>query len=145
MTRSIFILCMLAISIHTYADGRDLETLKFVNESEVSDTISVRRKNVTDIYSNYAYTTLPKEKGYDHIYNAGTFIRKGYSLELAFVPFAAGSGILLGFGYANESKLQKGVGYLLFAGALGTAIASLTFHFKSGKELQMGAGYIKYT
>ena len=66
-------------------------------------------------------------------------------LEIATIPFAAGSGILLGFGYANESKSQKVVGYLLGAGALGTAIASLTFHFKSGKELQMGAGYIKYT
>ena len=142
MKKSIIILCMLAFGIYTYAEKGDLGQMVSCDKNEVKDTISVRRNNVVDIVSNYG---KERESGYYHIYNAGTFIRKGYSLEIATVLFSAGSAVLLSTGYANESKGQKIGGYLLGAGALATAIISLNFHFKSGRELQAGANCIKYT
>lgn len=142
MKKNIIILCMLAFGIHAYAEKGDLGQMVSCDKNEVKDTISVRRNNVVDIVSNYG---KERESGYYHIYNAGSFIRKGHSFEIASIVFAVNSAILIAHGYANDNKPQKVMGYLLGAGALGTAIASISFHFKSGKELQLGAGCIKYT
>lgn len=109
--------------------------------TEVLDTVA-QRIHVTDIISN----SLPsKEKGYYHIYNAGTFIRKATSLEIASAAFSGCSGCLLSLGYANNNKTMKVGGFLLGASALYCAISSIVFHYKSGKELQISAGCIKYS
>ena len=131
---------------HTFAEDNDVDNVAIPQESEVSDTITVRNY-VTDVTSNYSYSVPPPKKpeGYYHIYKAGRFIKMDMVLLLSSIPFSTISSCLLSYGYTTNNKKAKVFGYLFGAGVPACLISSVVFHFKSGKELRVGAGCIEYT
>ena len=80
-----------------------------------------------------------------HIQKAGVYVRKAYGLELGCISLSVASGVCLAKGFSDNKDEMKIVGFIAGAGALACLVSSYTFHFKSGKELQLGAGKIKYS
>ena len=129
-----------------------LLSLAFLPLKAQSDTIEYKqRKNVIEIESNMLPSShiseterLHSNPGYIHIKNAGTYHRKAYAFELTFIPLSIASGCMIGYGHAKEKSNLKVMGYVAGGLAVVDAIAAVTFHFKTGKELQLSADHIKF-
>ena len=78
------------------------------------------------------------------IYRAGTFLKKSAEFQYASIGSACVSSALLALGYERDKKGLKIAGYA-FAGT--TILAQLLYYdyqWKSGRELQIGAGQIVF-
>lgn len=116
------------------------DSINYKHRNNVFDIES----NMLDIESNMLKYTYNQNPGYIHIKNAGRFHRKAYALEIAFIPLSVASGYMTGYGYVKKKADLKWMGYIIGGAAIADAIAALTFHFKTGKELQLSADHILF-
>lgn len=76
----------------------------------------------------------------ENIYNAGRNIQIAQSLEISSIGLGVISGIL----FISNNRVQKAIGYFTGVCSLGCGIASLIYHFKSGRELKVAADKVVY-
>lgn len=118
-------------------DSPLVNSLSIVRDS-LSRELHLLREELHPLRNKYA------NDHHYHIFKAGKFVRKAYALELGLVGFGVVSGVCLVKGYSDDKKSVKAVGYIFAAGGFASAISAITFHFKSGYELRLGAGKIGY-
>ena len=93
--------------------------------------------NITEGVSNY--------DGFKHVYDAGRSLRLATSYGLYGLGCSLAAGAACSYGFSEDKDGFKIVGAILGVSALFCEIMSVKYHYKSGKELKIGAGSIQYS
>lgn len=116
----------------------------FIIEKAISDSIAnVKRQKF--LLANNVSSEVSNYDGFKHIYDAGRSIRLATTYGLCGLGCSLAAGAACTYGFSEDIGGFKIVGIALGVGALVCEIMSLKYHFKSGKELKIGAGSIQYS
>ncbi|MCR4994558.1 MAG: hypothetical protein K6A32_04145 [Bacteroidales bacterium] len=98
---------------------------------------------VRNVPYDHEYYLVDADMKNVHLFNAGKFVRIGYTLDAAAVGCSILSGVFAILGEQVDEGYY-GASYALAAGAVGFQVAGIVYHFKSGRELKMSAGRVAF-
>ena len=93
---------------------------------------------------NNHYTVLSDSLQQNAIYRSGICLQKSADFQWMTVGLACASSALLAIGFDKSSKPCKVAGLLCAGAAVFCDLAAISYKFKAGKELRIGAGRIEY-